>query len=81
MDRIKIEPGSPEDRILTATIEGVEASGIVLTSKEKKFITAFFMMGYTAGLAVETAKNGGIDIEIVVQRIIAGVNVIAFERM
>ena len=51
-DKAEVKPGSPEDRILMAVIEGMEASGEVITPEIRNDITCWFMMGYIAGFSV-----------------------------
>lgn len=53
----EVEPGSPEDRILQATIESMEACGKIITPEKRESITCSFMMGYTAGFSVSGAKG------------------------
>lgn len=53
---IEVKPGSPEDRILMAVIEAIEASGEVITPRIREHITCFFMMGYIAGSSIFGAE-------------------------
>ena len=72
----KIEPGSPEDRILAAIIEGIEASGKIMTPAKKENMTSCFMMGYTAGSTFAKIPN-----EETVADLIQSVNRVIFGSM
>ncbi len=74
--KAKIEPGSPEDRILAAIIEGLEASGKIMTPAKKENTTSCFMMGYTAGSTFAKIPN-----EETVADLIQSVNRVVFGSM
>lgn len=77
---IEVEPGSPEDRILTAVIEGMEASGEIITPKVRNRMTCSFMMGYTAGFSVASIRNVS-TVEETIKQLIQDVNKVVFTDM
>ncbi len=88
MTKAEVEPGSPEDRILTAVIEGMEASGEVITPKVRNCIICSFMMGYTAGSSIAATRAkvafkfcGEEAVEETIKEIIQDVNKVIFTEI
>ncbi len=72
----EIETGSPEDRILTAIMEGMEAGGKIMTPEKKERAKCCFMLGYTAGHSFAKIPN-----EETVTGLIQDVNRVTFGNM
>lgn len=92
--KIEVEPGSPEDRILMAVIEAIEAGGEVITPRIREHITCSFMMGYTAGFSIsgaealisflgseEVKKREILTLEETIENLIESVNRLLLERL
>lgn len=86
--KAEIEPGSPEEKILNATIEAMEATGKVITAKDREQITCSFMMGYTSGFTIAATKamvefrpDKEMSVEKTVKDLIQDATEVAFKNM
>ncbi len=74
----------PEERVLNALIEGIEATGEIITPKERRRMQCLFNMGYCAGHAVSLCAFSDElkeTLEETIEDFITNVNQVTFAKI